>query len=98
MRTVRFNDGTYVFAFDVELDHAGTDKLTAALSALPSARCIVDLTNVAFVDRSGATRLANAARGRRLSIVTHDPRTVRLLASVDRSVPVHALLSDALGA
>jgi anti-anti-sigma regulatory factor len=98
VRTVRLDDGTYVLTLGLELDLAAAEQLTVAVRHLPGRRFIVDLTQVAFVDPIGAARLAHAAEGRTLSVVTDDPRAVRLLESIDRSLPVHAMLTDALTA
>jgi anti-anti-sigma regulatory factor len=96
VRTVRLDDDTYVLTLDAELDLDAAEKLSAALLVLPARRFIVDLTNVAFYDRSGVARLAQAAEGKALTVVTDDPRAVRMLEVVDRSLRVHPMLADAL--
>jgi anti-anti-sigma regulatory factor len=93
---VCFRDDTYVFTLETDLDVTAAERLSVALNVLPARRFIVDLTKVAFVERTGAELLARAAEGRALAIVTHDPRAVRILEVVDRSLNVHALLADAL--
>lgn len=96
MRTVCFDGDTYVLTLEADLDLAAAERVSAALQALPGRRFIVDLSKVAFVDRTGAETLARAAAGKALAIVTHDPRAVRILEVVDRSLTVHMMLADAL--
>jgi anti-anti-sigma regulatory factor len=96
VRTVCFRDDTYVLTLESDLDLAAAERLSVALRTLPGRRFIVDLTKARFVDRTGAETLARAAAGKPLTIVTDDPRAVRMLEVVDRSLSVHALLADAL--
>jgi hypothetical protein len=96
VRTVCFRDDTYVLTLESDLDLAAAERLSVALRLLPGRRFIVDLSRVGFVERTGAEELSRAATGRALAIVTDDPRAVRMLEVVDRSLSVHAMLADAL--
>ena len=98
VRTVCFDADTYVLTLDTELDLAAAERVGGALRGLPGRRFIVDLSNVAFLDHTGVTRLAREAKGRPLAIVADDPRIKRVLEVVDRSLIVHPRLADALTA
>jgi anti-anti-sigma regulatory factor len=93
---VCFRDDTYVLTLETDLDLAAAERLSVALRVLPARRFIIDLSKAGFVDRTGAEALSRAAEGKTLAVVTDDPRAVRMLEVVDRTLNVHAMLADAL--
>ena len=87
-----------------DLDLATSPRFSEALAAAAATRhVVIDLTGCTFLDSSGVRALAQAARKipegeRRVDVVAGSPGVRRVLeiTGVDRMVPVHRSLEDAL--
>jgi len=97
-------EGALVVRVSGDLDLATSPGLSEALEAAPTARhVVIDLTGCTFLDSSGVRALAQAVRTiaegeRRVDVVAGSPGVRRVLeiTGVDRMVPVHRSLEDAL--
>jgi anti-sigma B factor antagonist len=87
-----------------DLDLATSSRFSEVLAAAPVGRhVVIDLTDCSFLDSSGVRALVQAARKipadeRRVHVVAGSPAILRVLeiTGVDRMVPVHRSLEDAL--
>ena len=104
VRGVEAHDGAVVLFLAGELDLYNADELRAALDqaiARGPSRVVVDLSAVDFVD-STALGVLIEARGRlgpdgfRLSAPQLDTRRVLQVSGLDRHLPVHDSVDDAL--
>jgi anti-sigma B factor antagonist len=97
-------DDTLVLRVSGDLDLAASPRFSEELAAAPAARrTVIDLTGCTFLDSSGLRALVQAAREitegeRHVDVVAGSPAILRVLeiTGVDRMVPVHRSLKDAL--
>jgi anti-anti-sigma factor len=100
--------GTPVVAVRGDLDiytHEQLRQLFKDGDVLEGSHVVVDLSAVGFLDSSGVGSLvvanrAAAGEGTTLHLVAQEQRVLKLLAltGVDRTIPVHPALADALAA
>jgi anti-anti-sigma factor len=106
VRCAEVGDGVYVVGVRGELDGYNAPELELELGDLverDAARVIVDLAGVTFIDSAAIRVLASAASALEahaggLVLAAPSPHTARVLgvAGLDRNVPVHRTLGDAL--
>ncbi len=106
--TVSTRDDIAIITVYGELDFARCVKLAPELNTAlssPARALVIDLEAVSLVDSSGLALLLNAFRrldhtGRRLAIACPlgSPRRAFELTTLDRQLPVHETLHDALAA
>jgi anti-sigma B factor antagonist len=105
---VTAQDGVPVLAVRGDLDiytHEQLRQLFKDGDVLEAPHVVVDLSAVGFLDSSGVGSIvvanrAAAGEGTTLHLVAEEQRVLKLLAltGVDRTIPVHPSLADALAA
>ncbi len=97
-------DGVRVVAARGEVDLSTSERfgrLLQRVAAEPGGPIVVDLTACSFIDSSGLAAILHAA-GRRdgFSIAggTGPPSEVLTMTAIDKTIPVHGTLEEAVGA